>query len=101
MLDDATMARLLDEQHWSVGHWRASAADIIHRRFFNITELIGVRQEDPDVFALTHRWIIDQVGAGRIQGLRVDHIDGLARPEPICTTCVRRWATPRSGSRRS
>ncbi|MFS0850061.1 malto-oligosyltrehalose synthase [Novosphingobium panipatense] len=80
LLDDATMARLLDEQHWSVGHWRASAADIIHRRFFNITELIGVRQEDPDVFALTHRWIIDQVGAGRIQGLRVDHIDGLARP---------------------
>ncbi|MFT4054948.1 MAG: malto-oligosyltrehalose synthase [Novosphingobium sp.] len=79
-LDTATLETLLAEQHWSLGDWRASADSIVHRRFFNITDLIGVRQEDPEVFALTHRWIIDQVKAGRIQGLRIDHIDGLARP---------------------
>lgn len=74
------LQRLLAEQHWRVGHWRESADAISHRRFFNIASLIGVRQEDPDVFDFTHRWIIEQVRAGRIQGLRVDHIDGLARP---------------------
>lgn len=79
-LDAATLDTLLAEQHWSLGHWRTSVSRIVHRRFFNITDLIGVRQEDPDVFALTHRWIFDQIEAGRIQGLRVDHVDGLARP---------------------
>lgn len=79
-LDAPALQTLLDEQHWSLGHWRDDADRIIHRRFFNITDLIGVRQEDPAVFDLTHAWIIAQVAAGRIQGLRVDHIDGLAQP---------------------
>ncbi|EQB11585.1 malto-oligosyltrehalose synthase [Novosphingobium lindaniclasticum] len=79
-LDAPTLAALLSEQWWSVGDWRETADAIVHRRFFNITSLIGVLQEDPGVFHLTHRWIVEQVRAGRIQGLRVDHIDGLARP---------------------
>lgn len=79
-LDAPTLAALLSEQWWSVGDWRETAEAIIHRRFFNITSLIGVLQEDAGVFSLTHRWITEQVRAGRIQGLRVDHIDGLARP---------------------
>ncbi|PNU03494.1 malto-oligosyltrehalose synthase [Novosphingobium guangzhouense] len=79
-LDASCLDALLAEQHWSLGDWQDSADRITHRRFFNITDLIGVRQEDPAVFALTHRWIIEQVAAGRIQGLRVDHVDGLARP---------------------
>ncbi|WP_232495868.1 malto-oligosyltrehalose synthase [Novosphingobium kaempferiae] len=79
-LDAATLDALLAEQHWSLGHWRDGDRTITHRRFFNISDLIGVRQEDPEVFALTHRWIVEQVRAGHVQGLRVDHIDGLARP---------------------
>lgn len=79
-LDAPTLAALLSEQGWSVGDWRETADAISHRRFFNITGLIGVRQEDAEVFDLTHRWIVAQVQAGRIQGLRVDHIDGVARP---------------------
>jgi len=79
-LPSGDLERLLAEQHWRVGHWRESADAISHRRFFNIASLIGVRQEDPDVFDFTHRWIIEQVRAGRVQGLRVDHIDGLAQP---------------------
>jgi (1->4)-alpha-D-glucan 1-alpha-D-glucosylmutase len=80
VLDRASLEELLAEQHFSLGDWHGDAALVSHRRFFNITDLIGVRQEDPEVFALTHRWILDQVAAGRIQGLRVDHVDGLARP---------------------
>jgi len=79
-LSPETLDALLAEQHWTLGHWRTSANEIVHRRFFNITDLIGVRQEDPEVFALTHSWITRQVVAGRVQGLRVDHVDGLARP---------------------
>ncbi len=79
-LDASALSTLLEEQFWTIGDWRATADAIIHRRFFNITGLIGVRQEEADVFTLTHRWIVDQVRAGRIQGLRIDHIDGLARP---------------------
>jgi (1->4)-alpha-D-glucan 1-alpha-D-glucosylmutase len=78
-LDADGLSLVLAEQHWSIGDWRDESR-IRHRRFFNISSLIGVRQEDRNVFALTHRWIIDQVRAGRVQGLRVDHIDGLAQP---------------------
>ncbi len=80
MLTGDILNRLLAEQHWQVGDWRDTADAIVHRRFFNISSLVGVRQDDPEVFAFTHRWIVEQVRAGRIQGLRVDHIDGLARP---------------------
>ncbi|WP_313958590.1 malto-oligosyltrehalose synthase [Novosphingobium sp. 9] len=79
-LDADGLEKLLAQQHWSVGHWRDSAGQIIHRRFFNISGLIGVRQEDPVVFDLTHRWLFEQVAAGHVQGVRVDHVDGLARP---------------------
>ncbi|MCW2335998.1 (1-_4)-alpha-D-glucan 1-alpha-D-glucosylmutase [Sphingobium sp. B2D3A] len=79
-LNEGLLAQLLDEQHWQIGHWQDDGGDIVHRRFFNVTDLIGVRQEDPEVFEFTHRWIVEQVRAGRVQGVRVDHIDGLARP---------------------
>ncbi|WP_395332137.1 malto-oligosyltrehalose synthase [Novosphingobium sp. BL-8H] len=80
IFDAAALSALLQEQVWTIGDWRATAGAIIHRRFFNISGLIGVRQEEPAVFALTHRWIVEKVRAGRIQGLRIDHVDGLARP---------------------
>lgn len=78
--DGPSLSALMEQQVWSVGDWRTTAGAIIHRRFFNISGLVGVRQEDPKVFALTHRWIIEQTRARRIQGVRIDHIDGLARP---------------------
>ncbi len=51
-----------------------------HRRFFDVDELAGVRQEDPEVFELTHRKVLELVSAGLVQGLRIDHPDGLADP---------------------
>ncbi|MGO4723555.1 MULTISPECIES: malto-oligosyltrehalose synthase [unclassified Inquilinus] len=72
--------RLLERQHYRLAHWRVAAAEINYRRFFDIDDLIAVRIEDPDVFAATHRRILDAVAAGQVQGLRIDHIDGLADP---------------------
>jgi (1->4)-alpha-D-glucan 1-alpha-D-glucosylmutase len=51
-----------------------------HRRFFDIDDLAGVRQEDPDVFEATHRLVLSLVREGLIDGLRIDHPDGLADP---------------------
>ena len=50
------------------------------RRFFDIDELAGVRQEDPEVFEQTHELVLSLVGEGLVDGLRVDHPDGLADP---------------------
>jgi (1->4)-alpha-D-glucan 1-alpha-D-glucosylmutase len=52
----------------------------LHRRFFDIDELAGVRQEDPEVFAATHELVLRLVREGLVDGLRVDHPDGLADP---------------------
>src|SRR5256714_7661391 len=51
-----------------------------HRRFFDIGELGGVRQEDPEVFETTHRKVLELVREGLVAGLRIDHPDGLADP---------------------
>src|SRR5215208_1586211 len=51
-----------------------------HRRFFDIDHLAGVRQEDPEVFAATHSLALRLVGEGAVDGLRIDHPDGLADP---------------------
>src|SRR2546423_9615204 len=51
-----------------------------HRRFFDVDELAGVRQEDPEVFETTHRKVLELVGEGLVLGLRIDHVDGLADP---------------------
>jgi (1->4)-alpha-D-glucan 1-alpha-D-glucosylmutase len=52
----------------------------IHRRLFDIGELAGLRVEDPEVFETTHRKILELVGDGLVDGVRVDHPDGLADP---------------------
>src|SRR5215212_195961 len=70
----------LDQQHYELVDWRRAAVDINYRRFFTVNELIGVRQEDPEVYDLTHAKILGLVEEGMIDGIRVDHIDGLADP---------------------
>jgi (1->4)-alpha-D-glucan 1-alpha-D-glucosylmutase len=64
-------------QHYRLVSWRA---DVGYRRFFAVSDLAGVRVEDPDVFAATHREPLRWVAAGQVDGLRVDHPDGLADP---------------------
>ena len=72
--------RLLDAQVYRLAHWRVSAEEINYRRFFDINELIGLRMENPEVFAATHRLIRKLLAEGCIQGLRIDHPDGLLNP---------------------
>lgn len=72
--------RLLERQAWRLACWRTAADEINYRRFFEINQLAGIRVEDPEVFEATHRFVLDQIAAGRITGLRIDHIDGLYDP---------------------
>lgn len=71
---------LLTRQHYRLAYWRSAAERYGYRRFFDITTLMAVRVEDPEVFAATHGPILDLVGRGLLDGLRVDHPDGLADP---------------------
>lgn len=68
-------------QHWRLIPWPLERDSITHRRFFSVTGLIGVRVEDPEVFAETHALLFDLVDRDLVQGLRVDHVDGLVDPE--------------------
>ncbi|WP_127144003.1 malto-oligosyltrehalose synthase [Pelagibacterium montanilacus] len=69
-----------EAQHWRLVHWELERDGITHRRFFNVTSLVGMRVEDPKVFEDTHALIFDLVREGLVHGLRVDHIDGLVDP---------------------
>ncbi len=71
---------LLDLQHHRLAWWRAGADDGNYRRFFDIDDLVGVRVEDPKVFEATHRRILDWLADGSLDGLRIDHPDGLRLP---------------------
>ena len=70
----------LDQQHYELVEWRRAAVDGNYRRFFTVNDLVGVCQEDPEVFRLTHATTLRLVADGLVDGVRVDHIDGLADP---------------------
>jgi len=76
---------LLQRQHYRLAYWRVSADEINYRRFFDINDLAGLRVEDADVLAETHRFVFSLIESGRIQGLRIDHVDGLFNPGGYCT----------------
>ncbi len=71
---------LLQAQHYRLSWWRDAATELNWRRFFDIATLIGLRVEDPSVFDATHEVIVKLVAEGLVDGLRVDHPDGLADP---------------------
>jgi len=71
---------LLAAQHYRLADWRLAATELNWRRFFDISSLIAVRVEDPGVFEATHALILGLAAEGLIDGLRVDHPDGLADP---------------------
>ena len=77
----AELDSLIKDQHWRLAHFRVAADDINYRRFFNISELAGVRVELPEVFDDMHRLVLGLLQERRIDGLRIDHIDGLLDPK--------------------
>lgn len=76
--------RLLDRQAYRLAYWRVASDEINYRRFFNINDLAGLRIELPELFERTHRLAFDLIAAGKLQGLRIDHIDGLFDPREYC-----------------
>ncbi len=72
--------RILDEQHYRIAYWRTAAEELNYRRFFDITDLVAIRVEDPEVFDARHGEILALTRTGDVTGLRVDHIDGLWDP---------------------
>jgi (1->4)-alpha-D-glucan 1-alpha-D-glucosylmutase len=70
----------LEQQHYELVDWRRAAVDLNYRRFFTVNDLVGVRQEDPEVYGMTHATVLRLVAEGLVDGVRVDHIDGLADP---------------------
>ncbi|HET9781809.1 MAG TPA: malto-oligosyltrehalose synthase [Candidatus Dormibacteraeota bacterium] len=77
--------RLLERQHYRLAYWRSAQDELNYRRFFTVDQLIGLRIERPQVFADSHRVILDLVADGRVDGLRVDHVDGLRDPTGYLT----------------
>ncbi|WP_168219832.1 malto-oligosyltrehalose synthase [Pseudotabrizicola formosa] len=77
---EGTLDAVLSRQPWQLIHWEAESDRITHRRFFNITDLICMRVDRDEVFDDMHRLVLDLVHSGHVQGLRIDHVDGLRRP---------------------
>jgi len=79
-LDADALDALLGRQHYRVAYWRAAAEDLNYRRFFDISTMVALRMERPEVFADTHRRVLGWVAEGVLDGLRIDHPDGLRDP---------------------
>ncbi|GAB3590043.1 malto-oligosyltrehalose synthase [Angustibacter peucedani] len=72
--------QLVDRQWYRLAHWRVADEELNYRRFFDVDTLAAVRVERPEVFEATHRLLLDLVRSGALDGLRIDHPDGLADP---------------------
>jgi (1->4)-alpha-D-glucan 1-alpha-D-glucosylmutase len=80
-VDEGAMDAFLDRQNYRLAHWRSADHELDYRRFFDINTLVGLRVEDERVFLATHGFIAELCEAGLVDGVRVDHVDGLADPE--------------------
>jgi (1->4)-alpha-D-glucan 1-alpha-D-glucosylmutase len=89
---------LLDRQCWRLADWHRASEEINYRRFFAINDLIAIRAERTEVFEASHALILRLVGEGLIDGLRIDHIDGLADPKTyldrLASAMIERGRTP-------
>lgn len=82
--------QILELQHYRLASWRTAADDINWRRFFDVNELAGLRVERAEVFEASHKKIFELIAQGFIDGIRIDHIDGLANPRAYCRKLRRR-----------
>ena len=92
------LERLLDEQFYVLAYWQNVNEEINYRRFFTISDLVGVRMQDPRVFDATHALVLRLVEQGSVDGLRIDHIDGLRDPLAYLTRLREHLAALPGGS---
>jgi len=76
----AALHALLERQHFRLAWWRGSGDVVNWRRFFDVNELAALRMEDATVFQIVHTCTFRLYAQGVIDGVRIDHIDGLADP---------------------
>ena len=79
--DHEALDDLLSRQNYRLAYWRVASQELDYRRFFDITDLVALRLEREHVFRATHGLVLDWAREGRIDGIRVDHPDGLRDPE--------------------
>lgn len=82
--DPEQLHELLEGQFYALHTWRRSNEVVNYRRFFDVNGLVGVRMERDDVFNDAHRRLQEMIAAGEIQGVRIDHPDGLRDPAGYC-----------------
>ncbi len=78
--DHDALDELLNLQHYRLAYWRTADQELGYRRFFDVNSLVGLRIERPHVFDATHRRVLDWLRDGVLDGVRVDHPDGLRDP---------------------
>ncbi|HEY3698420.1 MAG TPA: malto-oligosyltrehalose synthase, partial [Spongiibacteraceae bacterium] len=76
--------QLLQRQHYRLASWRTAADEINWRRFFDVIQLAGIRVQAPAAFEIVHATTLRLYAEGLIDGVRVDHIDGLSYPRDYC-----------------
>jgi len=72
--------QLVSAQAYRLAYWRVAAEEINYRRFFDINQLAAIRMEQPEVFQAAHQKIFELLASGAVNGLRIDHVDGLYNP---------------------
>ncbi|WP_433165199.1 malto-oligosyltrehalose synthase [Kribbella sp. CA-247076] len=78
--EDLPIAELVTEQWYRLAHWRVADEELNYRRFFDVDTLAAVRVETQEVFEATHELLLELLHEGKLNGLRIDHPDGLADP---------------------
>ena len=79
--DVDALDEILNQQHYRLAYWRTADQELGYRRFFDINTLIGLRMERPHVFEATHSRVLEWIEKGVLDGVRVDHPDGLRDPQ--------------------
>lgn len=80
----SSLDSLIRDQHWRIAHFLVAADDINYRRFFNINDLAGIRMELPQLFDHAHSLLFRLLDEGVLDGIRLDHVDGLLDPKGYC-----------------
>ena len=83
---------VLERQHYRLAFWRAAGQELNYRRFFSINDLAALRMDNPNVFDDVHRLVLSFVREGKLDGLRIDHVDGLRDPEGYLVQ-LRSWCS--------
>jgi (1->4)-alpha-D-glucan 1-alpha-D-glucosylmutase len=82
--------QLLEDQVYRLAYWRVASSEINYRRFFDINQLAGLRMERGETFEATHRLLLRLIAEGKVQGVRLDHIDGMYDPRGYCQRLLSR-----------